>query len=130
MIRVISHDDKTIIAEVAVKRTSTFFKNGSIPSWIGVEYAAQAVAAFSCICAKTKGEKKRVGFLLSCRRYQCIQDKFLEGDVIEVHATEEFNDGNMGGYNCALYIKGHEVATVTLSAYIPDNINDMITGDL
>jgi len=128
--RVISHDDKNIVAEVTINSNTTFFKKGVIPSWVGVEYAAQAVAAFSGICAKEKNEKNRVGFLLSCRRYKCTQSEFILGDVIEVHATEEFNDDNMGGYNCALYIRGAEVATVTLSAYIPDNINDMVTGGL
>lgn len=126
--RVISHTDTSVIAEVTITKDSTFLNGDHVPAWVGLEYAAQGVAALSGIRAHERGIPHRLGFLLSCRRFRCDRDKFMLGDVIEIHADEEFNDNKMGGYKCALRIDGQEVATVTLSAYIPDDLSEMTAG--
>tara|TARA_B100001750_G_scaffold211649_1_gene193000 strand:- start:933 stop:1376 length:444 start_codon:yes stop_codon:yes gene_type:complete len=123
--RVVSHTDNIVVAEVTISPASTFFHDGHVPAWVGLEYAAQAVAAFSGIRAMENNGESKVGFLLSCRRYICSRSAFKYGDVITIHAQEEFNDGNMGGYTCSLSIGGEEVASVTLSAYIPEKLNEM-----
>ncbi len=123
--RIVSHDEDSVTAEVTITPQSTFFQQDHVPSWVGLEYAAQTVAALSGLRAKTKNQDMKVGLLLSCRRYQCTRPRFVAGDVLTIHAKEEFNDGQMGAYNCSIHQGAEEVATVSLSAYIPESINDL-----
>ena len=116
--RVVSHTDNFILAEVTISPASTFFHDGHVPAWVGLEYAAQAVAAFSGIRAMENNGESKVGFLLSCRRYICSRSAFKYGDVITIHAQEEFNDGNMGGYTCSLGTLSRETHISSMIAFL------------
>lgn len=125
--QILSHTDRSIVADVEITSDATFLQGDHVPAWVGMEYAAQAVGALSGLQALDSGRAVKVGFLLSCRRHKAMLSKFMLGDVITVKAEEEFNDGRMGAYRCALYKGDLEIATLTLSAYIPDSLDDMYT---
>lgn len=125
--RIISHTDLTIHAQATITPESTFLKGDHVPAWIGIEYAAQAVAALSGLRFLDQDEENKVGLLLSCRRYKCTRPRFMLGDILDIDAREEFNDGQMGAYNCTISIGKEEVATVSLSAYIPNDVHNLPT---
>lgn len=62
------------------------FGTGRVPSWIGVEYLAQAAAAHTGLRRCREGFPVRVGFLLSTRRLELEVPWFAEGEALRVAA--------------------------------------------
>ena len=122
---VLSYNDDTITTQLTIKKDTTFLQDGQVPAWVGVEYVAQSVAALSGMRAHHLCEEAKIGLLLSCRRYKSNRSAFNLGEVLIIHVDEEFNDGNMGAYTCSISINDETIASLTLSAYIPDNIDDI-----
>jgi predicted hotdog family 3-hydroxylacyl-ACP dehydratase len=126
--RLVEYDDNSIIVEVTIRENSTFYKNGAVPAWIGLEYAAQGVGAYAGIYEKKLGHPTKVGFLLGCRKYHTTVSQFPLGMTIRIHVIEEFRDENMGVYQCTLYDENNNVvATTSLSAYVPERLEDIFS---
>ena len=124
--RLVSYDKTGVVVEVVIKKKTSFLKKDYVPSWIGIEYAAQAVAVWSGLKAIQNDKETKIGLLLSCRRYKSTRSRFTLGEVLNVKTKEEFNDGQMGGYNCSISDEiGNKVATVSLSAFMPENVKEI-----
>jgi len=124
--RLISYDISGVVVEVAIKKNTFFLKKNYVPAWIGIEYAAQAVAVLAGLKEVEKNKDNKIGLLLSCRRYKSTRSRFILGEVLNVKAREEFNDGQMGGYSCSISDEvGNEVVTVSLSAFMPENVKEI-----
>jgi predicted hotdog family 3-hydroxylacyl-ACP dehydratase len=63
-------DDHAIEARVRVPADGLFLGADGVPAWVGIEYMAQAVAAWSGARARAGGGSPRIGYLLGCRRYE------------------------------------------------------------
>jgi len=124
---VLSCDDDKITTQLTITKNSLFLQNDHVPAWVGVEYAAQSVAALSGMRARKQSEESKLGLLLSCRRYKSNRSKFMIGERLVIEAVEEFNDGQMGAYSCSISMNGEAIASLSLNAYIPDNINNIRT---
>ncbi|WP_333681691.1 hotdog family protein [Dyella sp.] len=77
--------------------------DGSLPSWVGVELMAQAVAAWAGCCARAERRPVQMGFLLGTRHYACNVDAFPAGTQLRVEAAREFhNEQGMGVFLCRI----------------------------
>jgi predicted hotdog family 3-hydroxylacyl-ACP dehydratase len=123
--KVIAYDENNVTTQLTITKGATFLHDGHVPSWVGVEYAAQSVAALSGMRAHILNEKPKLGLLLSCRRYKTTRCEFKLDETLVIHAEEEFNDGQMGAYTCSILIEGETIATLSLSAYSPDSIDNI-----
>ena len=43
--KVLSYDENSLVAEVAIRPDSAFCGANGVPGWVGIEYMAQAIAA-------------------------------------------------------------------------------------
>ena len=124
--RLVSYDMFGVIAEVVIKEDTSFLNEDYVPAWVGIEYAAQAVAAWAGLQAIQDDKEAKIGLLLSCRRYKSTRPRFMLGEVLNVHAREELSDGQMGAYSCSIYDEaGKEVVTVSLSAFMPEKVEEI-----
>jgi|TARA_B110000503_G_scaffold44630_1_gene72881 predicted hotdog family 3-hydroxylacyl-ACP dehydratase len=122
----LSYDNQGIVVDVTITEKSLFFKNGYVPAWIGLEYAAQAVAAWAGLQAKRKKHKTKIGLLISCHRYECTRSNFVLGEKLTITTKEEFRDRKMGSYYCVIKDKNQiEIVTVTINAFLPDNFKNI-----
>lgn len=57
----------TITTEIDISRDSFFYEEelGGVPAWVAFEYMAQSISALSGIYGRSKGEKPKVGFIMS-----------------------------------------------------------------
>ena len=125
--RLLSHAENSVETEVTIRPDSTFCVDGKVPAWVGLEYAAQGVAVYAGLQEKKLGLPAKVGFLLGCRNYETHVPHFPVGMVLRIHVAEEFRDHNMGVYQCSLYDQENNmVATTSLRAYVPDNLDDIL----
>ena len=67
--RLVEASSEHAISELTIGPDSLFFEPGQgVPAWIGIEYMAQTIAAFSGFVAKQKQEAVKIGLLVGCRK--------------------------------------------------------------
>ena len=124
--RLVSYNVSGVVVEVIIKEDTSFLNDGYVPAWVGIEYVAQAVAAWGGLQAIQGDKEVKLGLLISCRKYKSTRPRFMLGEVLNVHTREEFNDGQMGSYSCNIYDEtGKEIVTTYLSAFVPENVEEI-----
>ncbi len=124
--RLVSYDVSGVVVEVVLKEDASFLNKDYVPAWVGIEYAAQAVAAWEGLQAIQGDKEAKIGLLLSCRRYKSTRPRFMLGEVLNVHARKEFSNGQMGTFSCSIYDEaGMEVVMVSLNTFVPENVKEI-----
>jgi len=121
--RVLEVDDDHVLAEVDVPFDGLFVRDGEVPSWVGIEYMAQAVAAWAGARAQRQGAAgPRPGLLLGTRRYEAHCGGFASGSRLRVEARCEFIAGNgLGQFDCRIVQDGRELAVARISVMDPSD---------
>lgn len=114
--------DESVHATVTLKADSPFCEQGSIPSYIALEYMAQGVAAWNGYHAHRRQESPKIGFLLGSRRLTLHVPSFLVGDILDIYGTCQYNDGEMAAFECWVEKDKVRVAEATLNVYQPKDI--------
>ncbi|TLF51808.1 hypothetical protein FEI13_07535 [Halomonas urmiana] len=94
-----------------------------IPGWVGLEWLAQAIAAWSGHTVGTQGGKPQIGFLLGARRYDCEVEYFALGEPVEVEIHLDYRaDNGLGAFRGELLGRdGVVLAHSTLNVFQPDS---------
>ena len=116
-------DAETAIAQLTVSRDALFMQDEGMPSWIGLEYMAQAVAAWVGWQSLQENRPVDIGFLLGTRRFEAKCAFFRPGAVLRAHVCKELlGDNGLGAFDCRLHDEtGEEVARARISVYKPEN---------
>ena len=120
--RVIEAGEGHIVVELIVRDDGLFSSpDHTVPAWVGLEYMAQAVAAYSGYHRKLRGLEIDLGFLLGTRYYQCSVGQFVCGARLRVRAEKIIEAANdMVVFDCCL--EGDEVgATSKLNLLMPQD---------
>lgn len=118
--RVIQSSPDGLTAGVTISEKSFGFENNSVPSWFGIEYMAQAIAAFNGLNFATPGGKPEIGFLVGVRNYQIQTDRFELGSELEISVAPNFVANNSGSFDCKLKLNGQDVAEAIITTYKPN----------
>ncbi|RYZ38291.1 MAG: 3-hydroxylacyl-ACP dehydratase [Myxococcaceae bacterium] len=128
--RVLEADAETLLAEVTVREDSLFCVDGSVGGWVGIEYMAQAVAAWAGWQARQRGEAPKVGFLLGTRRYECQRPAFKPGECLRIGVLRQFSaDNGLGQFDCTITLGTQTVATAALTVFEPQAGHDVKRSD-
>ncbi len=118
----IEGDDESLLARVEIRSDSLFYDGTGVGAWVGIEYMAQAVAAFAGWRARLEGGAPKVGFLLGSRRYDSERASFQLGECLLVEARRQFQaDNGLGHFDCLISISGAAVASAALTVFEPEN---------
>jgi len=113
-------DAESVVARVRVPAQGLFATPQGMPAWVGIEYMAQAVAAWSGALAREVGGSPRIGYLLGCRRYEAAVPVFEAGAELVVHAQCELTAENgLGMFDCRIELDGRVLANGRLSVFEP-----------
>ncbi len=113
-------DDERIEARVRVPAGGLFEGADGMPAWVGIEYMAQAIAAWSGARARTAGGSPRIGYLLGSRRYEAAVPAFEAGAELRVFAQCELTgDNGLGVFDCRIEQAGRVVASGRLNVFEP-----------
>jgi predicted hotdog family 3-hydroxylacyl-ACP dehydratase len=113
--RIIDVDEDTLSAELLVRADGLLGDGKTVPAWAGIEYMAQAIAAYAGIQSKLAGEPIKLGFLLGTRRYTSNIGSFAVGTMLTVQVKNIIQDDNLGVFDCKIYGTTIEVqANVTV----------------
>jgi predicted hotdog family 3-hydroxylacyl-ACP dehydratase len=125
--RVVSADADNLLAEVRIRSDSLFCNADGVGVWVGIEYMAQAIAAWAGCIARSRGEPVKLGFLLGTRRYECSRQIFVIGSLLQVHVRRVFQDeSGLGSFECYIDDEQGRVATATVTVFQPHNVNDFL----
>ena len=118
--RVLEWDDASILTELVVPEDGLFVGPDGIPAWVGIEYMAQAIAAWAGCQARTAGKAPSIGFLLGTRRYKCSVTHFATGTALQVGARcELMADNGLGMFSCWISCAGQVVCEANVSVFEP-----------
>jgi len=116
--RIISCDNNSLSAELVVRNDGFPGNDKTVPAWVGIEYMAQAVAAYAGVIAKRAGEPIKLGFLLGTRRYNSNVAEFKVGSALTVRVEKIIQNDHLGAFECM--IQGIGVAvSANLNVYQP-----------
>jgi len=111
-----------LTASVVIREDSLFAESAGVPSWVGLEYLGQAIAAYAGVCARRDDQPVRIGFLVSTRRYEPGCSHFPLGAKLMV-AVDAVTDNDTGLQVFAGSISAPGLAvSANLNVYMPDDI--------
>lgn len=127
--RVVEVGDSHIVVALTVRDDGLFsLADQTVPAWVGMEYMAQTVAAFSGYHRLRRGEPVGLGFLLGTRHYQSSVAAFRCGEQLQVHAERIIEtDDDMSVFSCQL--SGSDVeAHCRLNLLLPRDSRKFLVG--
>ncbi|MAF92440.1 MAG: hypothetical protein VX583_01360 [Bdellovibrionota bacterium] len=108
--------------EVEIKEDSFLCNNSQVPSYLGMEFIAQSIAAFSGKIGKDSGEEKPgIGFLIGIRRYQSKTETFKVGDLLKIRAEMVFIEESLGNFKASIFLGDEELVNTSISTFKPSD---------
>ena len=101
--------------------------DGSVPSWIGVEYMAQTVAAYAGIECLQKERPVSIGMLIGTRRYEAAVPVFNVGWRLDVTVRLLLRDGDeLAAFDCRIEHGERELVRGDVKAFRPADIDEFM----
>jgi len=127
--RVVDWDPASATVSATPSTQGWYAEAGGMPSRIGIELMAQAIAAHVSIVAWSKGEPPKKGVLLGARAYRATQPYFAAGGELIVKATRAFSDDSgMGAYDATIAHQGAQVAKARILVFEPPDFEAFIAS--
>lgn len=130
--RILEYDIEKLLlnSKVDISENSMFFDKtlNGVPSWIGLEYMAQSIAALSGIMEYEKSAGEPVmGFVLGTRKYENFIDFYRLNQTYKVEAEELFNNMELCCFSCIIK-DGHNniCASAELNLFRPQNPQEFL----
>jgi predicted hotdog family 3-hydroxylacyl-ACP dehydratase len=101
--RVIDHTEQRTRCEVDPAASALFGRaDGSVPSWVALEWMAQCAAAHGALLANASGHPSPPGLLLRARDVRLAEASFAPGDALVVEARLSGASGALVRFDCAV----------------------------
>jgi predicted hotdog family 3-hydroxylacyl-ACP dehydratase len=125
--RLVAFGDESLTAEVTIRADALFARAPGVGAWVGIEYMAQAIAAFAGNEALRRGEKVKMGFLVGTRHYACNVPYFPVGATLRISVRRDVQGGNgVGSFTCSIVGEGIEAEAV-ITVIQPENQGPFIS---
>lgn len=118
-----------VLAGLQVRADSFLADARGVPAWVGIEYMAQAAAAYGGIEQCQRGERPGIGFLLGTRRYAAEVPWFKMGAQLQLHAQILLRDASdLAVFACEIREHQRCLAQAEIKAYRPQNPEAVLGG--
>jgi predicted hotdog family 3-hydroxylacyl-ACP dehydratase len=118
----------SITTRLVIRADALFYEPElGMPAWVGLEYMAQTVAAYSGHERVTRGQQPQIGLLLGTRHYRNHVDYFPLGAVLDVHATMLLRDASdLVAFACEIRHGAAVLAQADVKAIRPDDLQSVL----
>ena len=100
---IIAYGDDWLEADVHISADSMFADKQGVPAWIGLEYMAQTIGAYSGLQQRQINQPPKLGFLVGTRKYVCSVDYFKFGQTLRLKVKRELQAENgLSVFSCSL----------------------------
>jgi predicted hotdog family 3-hydroxylacyl-ACP dehydratase len=104
-------NDHSIRAEYDITKNCIFYDSQieGVPVWAGFEFMAQAISALSGIRSRERGEKPKIGFILSIPSMRMEIPLFKIGGSVEVRVKETDCTDMIYSFDGAAFLEGKKI---------------------
>lgn len=128
--RIVGYGDDWLEAEGTIRPGGPIGDDNGVGAWAGIEYMAQAIAAFAGLRARMRDEPVKIGFLVGTRRYESRWSVFPPGSRFRVRVTHDYSANNgLSVFGCRIICDEVEVATAVLSVFQPADPEAFLRGE-
>jgi predicted hotdog family 3-hydroxylacyl-ACP dehydratase len=118
--RVVAWDAQHAVVAATPQADAWYAEDGAMPSWIGIELMAQAIAAHVGLVARSHGKPPKAGVLLGTRQYRAREPKFKAGSELLITARMTYRDeSGLGSYDSTIMHGDAELARASVNVYEP-----------
>ncbi|SIS40200.1 hotdog family protein [Neptunomonas antarctica] len=118
---IIAYGEDWLQAQVFITADSMFAEPQGVPAWIGLEYMAQTIGAFSGLQERLSDQPPKLGFLVGTRKYLCSAAYFPLGQTLTIKVQRELQaDNGLGVFSCSLESQDIS-ATARLNVFQPED---------
>lgn len=121
--QIIDCDEDSLRAQVQIQADTLFATEQGVPAWIGIEYMAQAIAAWAGVQNRRAGREVNIGFLVGTRQYRSSHPYFAPGTTLTISVRQELQgDNGLGVFECRIEAGTLEVIA-NLNVFQPDDVD-------
>ncbi len=108
---------------VRIRADSLLIEPQGMPAWVGIEYMAQAAAAWGGIEQLQRGERPDIGLLLGSRRFDATAGWFPLDAELQITARLVLgDDSDLAVFDCDVQHNGQRLAWADIKAYRPQDV--------
>ena len=131
--RVIDYNiEHSLRAEYNITENCIFYDPvlDGVPVWVGFEFIAQAISALTGIRKREKGEKPKVGFILSIPSMRMEIPFFKNGSLVEVRVKESYCTDMIYTYEGEVFLEDKKVmeGKMMVMEASDEKFNELIGG--
>ncbi len=129
----ISFDDDSATCSHLITEQSLLFDITlqGVPSYVGIEYMAQSIAAYANANELINNRPVEIGFLVSTRKYKCDYAVFKLGMVLQITVKLLYKDeSGLSAFDCAIFIDNKEIASARVNVFQPENPTEFLAEQL
>lgn len=119
-----------IDTSVTIRPDSRFGDAHGVPAWVGLEFMAQTIAAWSGIEQVQAGVRPGIGLLVGTRHCAFEVDHFAHGWTLRLRAALLLRDEHdLAVFACSLQHDGAVLAQAQVKAYRPQDVEAFLRGE-
>jgi predicted hotdog family 3-hydroxylacyl-ACP dehydratase len=128
--RMVESTATTAACEVDIRPETQFCDGESVAAYVGIEYMAQAIGAFSGFQCRRNGQPIEVGFLISVPEYRSYHPSFKVGQTLRVEVTHAWGENQVARFQCTIKDaqNGKLLQQAELSVFKPESLDTMLQG--
>ncbi|MDR1932597.1 MAG: 3-hydroxylacyl-ACP dehydratase [Spirochaetales bacterium] len=116
-VRAYNTEERTLTAEYDITPDCMFYdrKIDGIPSWVCFEFMAQSISALSGIAGRARGEKPKLGFILSVSNMSICAPVLKAGTTAVIQISEDCAVDMVFTFACAVFLDDKQIAAAKLT---------------
>lgn len=129
--KIVEYTDNSLVAAIKVVQGCQFYDEdiSGVPSWVGIEYMAQAISVLGGIRAKERNKPVSIGFLLGTHKYSMPNKVFFRNEEYQISVKEIHKaEAGLAIFECQI-LQGREVwAESRINVFVVAN-GELDTGE-
>lgn len=123
-----NYGDNYLQASLRISPQSLFLNSRQhVPAWVGIEYMAQAIAAYAGVKARKARAPIKVGLLIGTRKYLATKPAFKIGELLQVRVSPLHEESSgLGVFQCEIKVDDEVRVAANLNVYQPPNISEFM----
>lgn len=121
--RLVHYTDTSSTCTVKITPRSNFYstERNSVPSYVGIEYMAQTIAAYANVLKLDGGGTVSLGFLVSARNYMTQVREFALDTELLIHVELLFKEANgLSVFDCRIKQGEQVVVEAKINVFEPE----------
>jgi predicted hotdog family 3-hydroxylacyl-ACP dehydratase len=128
--RMIDATDTGSTSEVTIGPQTLFLEPEGVPAFVGLEYMAQAVAAYGGYRSYLAAEPMAIGLLLGTPQLKTYCQFFECGQTLQIQVTHVWGDKELMQFHCTIHdaLTGKLLQQAELNVFKPHDLQSFLHG--